>query len=84
MKLEHGSRQYRWYKLPDLNVIVGLAALKEAIEYWNVNRGNSDEEFWQKALSDRTFVLSQLFSYPTVVIQQKAYMGGKQITNRGV
>jgi hypothetical protein len=70
-------------KLPDLNVIVGLAALKEAIEYWNSNRTNSEEEFWQKALADRAFVLSQLFSYPTVVIQEKAYMGGKQITNRG-
>jgi hypothetical protein len=70
-------------RLPDLNALVGLAALKEAIEYWNANRANSDEEFWQKALADRAFVLSQLFAYPTVVIRKKAYVGGKQITNRG-
>ena len=70
-------------RLPDLNALVGLAALKEAIEYWNANRTNSDEEFWQKALSDRAFVLSQLFAYPTVVIRKKAYVGGKQVNNRG-
>ena len=70
-------------KLPDLNALVGLAALKEAVEYWDQNRFNSDEEFWQQALSDRVFVLSQLFAFTTVVIREKVYVGSKQVTNRG-
>lgn len=70
-------------QLPDLNVIAGLAALKGAISYWEQHRNNANEEFWQEAISDRSFVLSQLFSYPVIVIRQKAYVGGKRITNTG-
>ncbi len=50
---------------------------------WNKNQSNSDEEFWQKALSERAFVLNQLFAYPVVIIEEKAYVGGKQVTNKG-
>lgn len=70
-------------KLPDLNVIAGLAALKEAIAYWDNHRDNREEDFWQSALADRSFVLSQLFAYPVIVIQEKAYVGGKRVTNKG-
>jgi hypothetical protein len=69
-------------QLPNLNAVVGLVAIKEAISFWNANQTDAREEFWQKALEQRVFVLNQAFSYPAVVIGKKAYVGGKQITNR--
>lgn len=68
-------------QLPGLNAVLGLAAIKEALAYWNRNRTNNNEEFWQKALAERSFVLSQAFAYPVVIIRGKAYVGGKQISN---
>lgn len=68
-------------QLPDLNAVLGLAAVKEALAQWEMHKANVDEEFWQKTLAERSFVLSQVFAYPVIVIQQKAYVGGKQITN---
>jgi hypothetical protein len=50
---------------------------------WDKNQSNDDEEFWEQALAERTFLLSQLFAYPVVVIRKKAYVGGKEVTNKG-
>jgi hypothetical protein len=70
-------------QLPDLTAVVGLAAIKDAISFWNAHQTDAREEFWQKALEQRAFVLNQAFAYPVVVIEKKAYVGGKQMTNRG-
>jgi hypothetical protein len=70
-------------QLPSLNAILGLTATKNALAHWRRNQANGSEEFWQNALSENAFVLSQVFAYPVVVIQSKAYLGGKQITNKG-
>src|SRR5271170_3758819 len=43
--------------LPDLNALVGLSAVKEALGYWRTNQTDPNEPFWQKALSERAFVL---------------------------
>jgi hypothetical protein len=70
-------------QLPGLTALLGLIAVKDALRLWKQNETNGSEEFWQKALSDRAYVLSQVFAYPIVVICSKAYVGGKQITNTG-
>lgn len=70
-------------QLPSLNAVLGLAALKNALVYWKENDANSSEDFWQMALGERAYVLSQVFAYPVVIIKSKAYVGGKRITNRG-
>jgi hypothetical protein len=69
-------------ELPELNVLVGLANLKAVLEIWRHNESNDGEEFWQKTLTKYGFVLSQLFAYPVVVIQGKAYVGGKKLDNK--
>jgi len=69
--------------LPHITSLLGLVAVKNALTYWRDNRQVSDEDFWQRALADRVYVLSQLFAYPVVVIGEKAYVGGKRITNTG-
>ncbi len=70
-------------QMPTFAALLGLAAIKDALAYWKQNQNNNAEEFWQRALSDRTYVLSQVFAYPVVVIGSKAYVGGKQISRTG-
>jgi hypothetical protein len=70
-------------ELPSLNAVLGLAALKGALSFWREKETNNDEDFWHRALADRSYVLSQVFAYPIVVIHSKAYVGGKQMDNRG-
>jgi hypothetical protein len=70
-------------QLPGLNVILGLAVVKDALTFWKQNQANTSEEFWQKALGDRAYVLSQIFAYPVVIICKKAYVGGKRVSNKG-
>lgn len=69
--------------LRNLNAALGVAVLKRALAAWSHNRDNSDEDFWQSLLEKQAFVLEQIFSLPVVVIQQKAYVGGKSIANTG-
>ena len=69
-------------ELPELNALVGLANLRAVLKTWSDNSENPSEEFWQGVLAKHSFVLSQLFAYPVVVINQKAYVGGKRIDNR--
>jgi hypothetical protein len=70
-------------QLPGLSALLGMAAVKNALTYWKENHTNSSEEFWQQAFADRAYVLSQVFAYPVVVINSKAYVGGKQVSNKG-
>jgi hypothetical protein len=70
-------------QMPELSALLGLAAVKSALNYWKENTNEDSEEFWQTTLSDRAYVLSQLFAYPVVVIGTKAYVGGKLIDRSG-
>jgi len=70
-------------QMPSITALLGLAAIKEAFTHWKENQTNGSEQFWQQSLSARTYVLSQVFAYPVVLIAEKAYVGGKQIKNKG-
>lgn len=69
-------------ELPTLNGLISRANIAAILRLWASNADNSDEEFWQRELAKHTFVLSLLFSYPIVVIKDKAYVGGKEYDNR--
>jgi hypothetical protein len=56
--------------------------LADALRVWEANRENDDEGFWQEFLSAHAFVLSQVFSFPVIIHQGRAYVGGKTIENR--
>jgi hypothetical protein len=78
-------------KLKDLNVdsletihsLLGLTKISRLIELWQANIDNADEEFWQKFFKNHPWVISQVFSYPVVLFKDKAYIGGKSISNKG-
>jgi Domain of unknown function (DUF4263) len=60
-----------------------LSELSRVLDIWQQNQGNSSEEFWQRLFSQHSFVLAQIFALPLVIIQEKAYLGGKGISNAG-
>lgn len=70
-------------ELPTVTALLGLSAVKSAVKYWLANEANGEEEFWQHTLEERAYVLSQVYSYPIVIIKAKAYLGGKQFDNKG-
>jgi hypothetical protein len=70
-------------ELPSLTALLGLSSIKSALKYWSDNQTNENEEFWQQALTERAYILSQAYAYPIVVIKGKAYVGGKQFDNTG-
>ena len=59
-------------------VFMGQSAkrLIEALKIWSSNKRNSDEEFWQRTLSEHSYVLTQVFAVPVMFIQEKAFVGG--------
>jgi hypothetical protein len=69
--------------LQTLNAVLGVALMKRALRVWQQNRDSADEAHWQTLLASQTFVLEQIFSLPILVIQEKAYVGGKSISNTG-
>jgi hypothetical protein len=69
--------------LQKLNAAVGLSNLKSVLSIWQANTENDNEEFWQEILAQNSFVFAQLFSFPVIILEDKAYVGGKSISNRG-
>lgn len=70
-------------QIPALTAALGLAALRAAYDNWTKQQRNRSEEFWQETFRTRAHVLGQLFAYPVLVFGEKAYVGGKQINNKG-
>jgi len=70
-------------ELPELNSLIGLANLRTTLKTWRENASNGDEEFWQRLFARHSYVFSQLFAHPVIVIKGKAYVGGKSIFNTG-
>lgn len=69
--------------LKKLNAAVSLQSLKVALNIWEENQSSGDEDFWQRILTENSFVLEQVFAWPTTIHQDKAYVGGKDVTNKG-
>lgn len=60
-----------------------ISNLKNVLKIWHDNKDNSDEEFWQKTFWENSIVLSQVFSFPVLILEDKAYVGGKKIDDKG-
>ena len=69
--------------LAGITSLAGIGMLRQVLALWEANKGNNDEAFWQALFARYSFVFSQLFSSPVVVLQKKAYVGGKDIAGTG-
>jgi len=57
--------------------------LLSLLSIWERNRENGNESFWQQTLTDNSYALSQIFSYPVVFIRDQAYVGGMNVDRKG-
>lgn len=69
--------------LEQLSAAAGIATLRKVQAIWEENEDNPDEEFWQQTLHDYSWVISQIFASPVVILGQKVYVGGKSLENQG-
>lgn len=68
----------------DLERVVEIARATELVtvlRVWNENRENSQEEFWQRQLTEHSWVLAQVFATAMVIVDAKSYVGGKNYLN---
>lgn len=70
-------------RLARLGGQLGASALELALEEWDALPNDAGEEQWQDLLTRHSFALQQVFHVPTLLIGQKAYVGGKDVTNAG-
>ena len=69
--------------LVKVDSLLGLTRIQKAVDKWDANQLNSNEEFWQGFFKENAWLISQAFSYPVVIIKDKAFLGGKSIFNKG-
>jgi hypothetical protein len=69
--------------LKRLSFITNLGGLKKVVQTLNDHARDGDEEFWQKFLTQYSWVIAQIFCFPVVLVKDKAYVGGKTIRNTG-
>lgn len=69
--------------LEKLSSMISLNGLNGILDVWKNNKNNRSEEFWQRLFKNNSWVLAQLFSHPMIIINDKAYVGGKGIDNQG-
>lgn len=69
--------------ISNLSDTLNFERLSRAISLIERNLTNNREEFWQKdVFTEYQWVLAQLFSSPCTIFQEKAYVGGKSISNK--
>jgi len=69
--------------LQEITSVAGIIQLNKLLEIWEDNKTNNDEEFWQITISSFSWIISQLFSTPVIIYEEKAYCGGKFVDNKG-
>ncbi|HSH61234.1 MAG TPA: Shedu immune nuclease family protein [Acidimicrobiales bacterium] len=68
--------------LINFDAAVGAARLAGFLAVSERNKENGSEAFWQDLLESNSWVLSQVYAQPLVIIRGQAYVGGKGIDNR--
>lgn len=62
---------------------IKTASLTETLKFWSQNESNADEEFWQRLLHANPRIIAQAVPEHIQIYDQKCYVGGKSISNRG-
>jgi len=72
-------------ELLNLGGSVDLSKLDALLEEWDASEDahHDDEQFWQDLLKRNAWMFSQLTGSPVVLLQERAYVGGKDISNIG-
>lgn len=68
--------------LASFDSLLAAARLRQFNDEFHENAANDSEPFWQGFFSTNGWVLARVFAHPFVLIQEQAYVGGKNIANR--
>ena len=80
--LKNGLRELGEANISSLSDATSIAKLEHALVLLDENMDNADEEVWQNIFKENQWILSQVFSCPYTIFENKAYMGGKGLHNR--
>lgn len=69
--------------LDNIDNLVNTVKISNILNLWEENKENSNEEFWQKEFQSNSWILSQIFSCPFILIGKKFYCGGKEDDDKG-
>ena len=71
-------------KLAKLQDDIELVKLDDLIQrFEEMLTGNYQESSWQRFLNENSFVLSLVFGYPIIKVQEQASVGGRKLWGRG-
>lgn len=70
--------------LQQLTASLSIERLQRVAALMSENLDNGDEEFWQTTVfKENQWILAQIFSSPCTIFSEKAYVGGKNLDNKG-
>jgi hypothetical protein len=69
--------------LLDFDAAVGAARLRQFLDEARANLGNPHESYWQSLFEQHSWVLSEIYAHPVVIVAGRAYVGGKGVSNTG-
>ena len=81
--LKDSLKELEQTNIDALNNTLSIEKLERVLLCLKDNLHNSNEEDWQKIFSDNQWLISQMFSTPYIIFEDKAYVGGKSISNKG-
>ncbi|MBF4696059.1 Shedu immune nuclease family protein [Fusibacter ferrireducens] len=70
-------------ELENISSSLNISRLIKLLSIWEENFENTSEEFWQNLFTENAWIISQCFGSPTVFLAEKAFIGGKNISNKG-
>ncbi|MCD7947568.1 MAG: DUF4263 domain-containing protein [Oscillospiraceae bacterium] len=79
--LKSSLKELESSNMASLSVAVSVECLERVLELLEANIDNDNEEDWQTIFNENQWILSQLFSCPYTIFEDKAYVGGKGIGN---
>ena len=81
--LKERLRELSEENISSLYEAANLTKFEQVLAILDENMSNENEEDWHDIFRSNQWILSQMFSCPYTIFEDKAYMGGKGLDNRG-
>jgi len=80
--LKNGLKELCEANMSSLSVVANITRLEQALVTLDENMNNDNEEEWHNIFKANQWILSQVFSCPYTIFDDKAYVGGKGLDNK--
>jgi hypothetical protein len=67
----------------NLYTLLNISQLNNVICLWDQNKNNNNEIFWRQTFKDYSWLISQIFACPYLIIGDEYFYGGKKGNNKG-